>query len=113
MTYEEQILNDAERKCDKLYITELVSAAAALIIMLLYVFLKQYEILFISAICFIISAIIEVIIFFIDRKSRKHVERRLTKINESLLKTIENFPKTKLSEELNEFKKEYGFLEEK
>lgn len=113
MTYEEQILNDAERKCDKLYITELASAAAALIIMLLYVFSKQYEILFISAICFIICAILEVIILIIDSRARKHVNRRLAKINESLLKTIENFPKTRLLEELKEFKKNYGFLEEK
>lgn len=113
MTYEEQILNNAERKCDKLYIMELVSAAAALIIMLLYVLSKQYEILFISATCFIICAIFEVTIIFIDSKARKLVNRRLAKLNESLLKTIENFPKTKLSEELNEFEKEYGFLEDK
>lgn len=112
MTYEEQLLMNAEIKCEKLYIAELIFAGAGLISALISIF-YGYEILFITGICFLLSAVLEIIMFIITRIVIKHVNRRLAKINESLLKTIENFPQTKLSEELNEFEKEYGFLEEK
>ncbi len=112
MTYEEQLLRNAEIKCEKLYISELAFAGAGLISALISVF-YGFEILFITGICFLLSAVLEIIMFIITRKAKKHIDKRLAKINESLLKTIENFPQTKLSEELNEFKKEYGFLEEK
>ena len=113
MTYEEQILRNAEIKCNKLYVAELLIMFLSLMIMLLYVFSEKYEILYISSTGFIISAILEAIAFFVERKAKKHTDRRLAVINSSLLNAIEHFPQTELSKELDEFEKEYGFLEEK
>ncbi|MBQ3566029.1 MAG: hypothetical protein IJA12_02505 [Oscillospiraceae bacterium] len=112
MTYEEQILRNAERKCEKLYIAEFIFAGAGLTAALVSVF-KGYEILLITGICFILCAVLEIIMFFIIRKAMKHIDRRLTKINESLKKTVQNCSQDKLIEETKEFNKEYGFLEEK
>lgn len=112
MTYEEQILRNAERKCEQLYIAELIFAGAGLTVAVISVF-KGYEILFITGIYFILCAVLEIIMFFIIRKAMKHIDRRLTKINESLRKTMQNCSQDKFSEETKEFNKEYGFLEGK
>ena len=68
MTYEEQILRNAERKCEKLYIAEFIFAGAGLTAALVSVF-KGYEILLITGICFILCAVLEIIMFFIFHSS--------------------------------------------
>lgn len=113
MTYEERLIRRAKLRCDRLYISELISASAALIIMLLYIFIRKYELLFISACCFLLCALIELAILVIERKTEKHIERRLRILNKSLSIRLRRFPRNKLKIEKREFEKEYGFLEEK
>ena len=105
MTYEERIAQTAKRKCDKLYISELIAAAFALTAFLPY--------LIFSAICFSYCAFAETAILFIEKKARKHINRRLKILNKSLERTVRKFPQDELFLEKRKFEREYKFLEKK
>lgn len=113
MTYEEQLIKRAKRQCDGLYVSELICAIVSLIIMLFYVFIKRYELMIISAFGFVLCAFAETAIFFIEKKARKHINRRLKMLNKSLERTVRRFPQDKLFLEKRKFEREYKFLEKK
>ena len=113
MTYEERIAQTAKRKCDKLYISELIAAAFALTAFLPYLIFKNISFLVFSAICFSYCAFAETAILFIEKKARKHIKRRLKILNKSLERTVRRFPQDELFLEKRKFEREYKFLEKK
>lgn len=96
MTYEERIAQTAKRKCDKLYISELIAAAFALTAFLPYLIFKNISFPVFSAICFSYCAFAETAILFIEKKARKHINRRLKILNKSLERTVRRFPQDEL-----------------
>ena len=108
MTYEERIAQTAKRKCDKLYISELIAAA-----FLPYLIFKNISFPVFSAICFSYCAFAETAILFIEKKARKHINRRLKILNKSLERTVRRFPQDELFLEKRKFEREYKFLEKK
>lgn len=113
MTYEERIAQTAKRKCDKLYISELIAAACALTAFLPYLIYRNICFPVFSAISFSYCAFAETAIFFIEKKARKHINRRLKMLNKSLEITVRRFPQDKLFLEKRKFEREYKFLEKK
>lgn len=110
MTYEEWILIQADKKCDKLYKLELIHGGAALILMLFYVFILNASLIIWSAVFWGLYGIEELSILIINRRAIKHVNRRLRRLSISLNAALKRFPKDKLRLETMRFKRDYGFL---
>lgn len=98
---------------NKLYISELIAAAFALTAFLPYLIFKNISFLVFSAICFSYCAFAETAILFIEKKARKHINRRLKILNKSLERTVRRFPQDELFLEKRKFEREYKFLEKK
>lgn len=109
MTYEERIAQTAKRKCDKLYISELIAAAFALTAFLPYLIFKNISFPVFSAICFSYCAFAETAILFIEKKARKHINRRLKILNKSLERTVRRFPQDELFLEKENLKENISF----
>ena len=74
---------------------------------------KNISFLVFSAICFSYCAFAETAILFIEKKARKHINRRLKILNKSLERTVRRFPQDELFLEKRKFEREYKFLEKK
>lgn len=112
MTYEEKLVDHAEKVCDKFYVSELAVAFVSVIFMTIWVFTFNKWFGCISFFGYAVCIIIEVT----ESKYRKHVnnyiDKRLEILNESLYKAIDGISCSDLKRELKLFKEEYGFLED-
>lgn len=113
MTYEEWLIERAKRQCNRLYTAELICASAALLIIFFYLFARKYELLLAAALIFALCALVELAILVIEKKTKKHIERRLRALNKSLKIRLRRIPQDKVKTLKRDFQKEYGFLEGK
>ena len=110
MTDEELIIIQAEEKCSKLSICELICESVSLILILFYICFNNIYFIIFAILGFVLYVIEETAILIIKRKAVKRVNKRIKRLNISLNVVVRRFSQDKLRLESSRYEREYDFL---
>lgn len=109
-TYEHKIIEEANAKCDRLYIAEIIFAASALILTLLFGITWDYRLGIASSFMFATAIGFEIDEEIVRHRAYSRVNKRLKTLNKSMRKAVEGIRTDNVGEEIRQLNEEYAFL---